>query len=130
NAMCVGWINHEDIQQGIAAGVCNTVINAGRDTGMDGSHGAKFSSQEIDETEEDTSAVALGYPHIEKRLIDACLEVIQSDALVGMQDMGAEGLTSSASEMASAAGTGMEMNLDLVPKREKNMDAYELMLSE
>src|SRR5699024_1400657 len=72
----------------------------------------------------------LGDPHIEKRLIDACLEVNQSDALVGMQDMGAAGLTSSASEMASAAGTGMEMNLDLVSQREKNMDAYELMLSE
>ena len=130
NAMCVGLINHEDIQKGIAAGVCNTVIYAGRDTGRDGIHGATFSSEEIDETEENTSAVALGDPHIEKRLIDACLEVIQSDALVGMQDMGAAGLTSSASEMASAAGTGMEMNLDLVPQREKNMDAYELMLSE
>jgi len=130
NAMCVGLINHEDIQKGIAAGVGNTVIYAGRDTGRDGIHGATFSSEEIDETEENTSAVALGDPHIEKRLIDACLEVIQSDALVGMQDMGAAGLTSSASEMASAAGTGMEMNLDLIPRREKNMDAYELMLSE
>lgn len=130
NAMCVGLINHEDIQKGIAAGVGNTVIYAGRDTGRDGIHGATFSSEEIDETEENSSAVALGDPHIEKRLIDACLEVIQSDALIGMQDMGAAGLTSSASEMASAAGTGIEMNLDFVPQREANMDAYELMLSE
>lgn len=67
---------------------------------------------------------------MEKLLIEACLEVIHSDALVGMQDMGAAGLTSSASEMASKAGTGMEMDLDLVPQRERNMTAYELMLSE
>lgn len=130
NAMCVGLIEHQDIQKGIAAGVGNTVIYAGRDTGRDGIHGATFSSEEVEEKEENTSAVALGDPHIEKRLIDACLEVIQSEALIGMQDMGAAGLTSSASEMASAAGTGMEMNLDLVPQREANMDAYELMLSE
>ncbi len=130
NAMCIGLINHDDIQKGIAAGVGNTVIYAGRDTGRDGIHGATFSSDEVEESEENTSAVALGDPHIEKRLIDACLEVIKSDALIGMQDMGAAGLTSSASEMASAAGTGMEMNLDLVPQREADMDAYELMLSE
>ena len=130
NAMCIGLINHQDIQKGVASGVGNTVIYAGRDTGRDGIHGATFSSGEREESEENKSAVALGDPHIEKRLIDACLEVIQSDALVGMQDMGAAGLTSSASEMASAAGTGIEMDLDLVPLRKKNMDAYEIMLSE
>ncbi|TXL65663.1 phosphoribosylformylglycinamidine synthase subunit PurL [Cerasibacillus terrae] len=130
NAMCVGLIDHKDMQKGIAAGVGNIVIYAGRDTGLDGIHGATFSSGEVESEADNTSAVAIGDPHIEKRLIDACLEVIHSDALVGMQDMGAAGLTSSASEMASSAGTGMEMNLDYVPQREKNMTAYELMLSE
>src|SRR5699024_9191879 len=77
-----------------------------------------------------TSKVAIGDPDIEKKLIDACLEVTKSDALIGMQDMGAAGLTSSASEMASASGTGIELNLDHVPKRESGMNAYELLLSE
>lgn len=130
NAMCVGLIKHEDVQKGIATGVGNSVIYAGRDTGRDGIHGATFSSDEIEEGEEHTSAVAIGDPVIEKKLIEACLEVIQSDALVGMQDMGAAGLTSSASEMASKAGTGIELNLDLVPLREDTMNAYEVMLSE
>ncbi|TQS71893.1 phosphoribosylformylglycinamidine synthase subunit PurL [Ornithinibacillus gellani] len=131
NAMCVGLINHDDIQKGIAEGVGNIVLYAGRDTGRDGIHGATFSSDVVEgEAEENTSAVAIGDPHIEKRLIDACLEVIHSDALIGMQDMGAAGLTSSASEMASASGTGIEMNLDHVPQREENMNAYEMMLSE
>ncbi|MGM8364031.1 phosphoribosylformylglycinamidine synthase subunit PurL [Virgibacillus sp. W0181] len=131
NAMCIGLIDHADIQKGVASGVGNVVIYAGRDTGKDGIHGATFSSDVVEgEAESHTSAVAIGDPEIEKRLIDACLEVIQSDALVGMQDMGAAGLTSSASEMASAAGTGIEMDLDFVPQREENMNAYELMLSE
>src|SRR5690606_13657103 len=73
---------------------------------------------------------AAGNPFLEKRLIEACLEVIHSDALVGMQDMGAAGLTSSGSEMASKAGTGIVLNLDLVPQAEENMTAYEMMLSE
>ena len=131
NAMCVGLLDHEDMQRGIASGVGNVVIYAGRDTGRDGIHGATFSSDVVDGDKEDhTSAVAIGDPHIEKRLIDACLEVTESDALIGMQDMGAAGLTSSGSEMASAAGVGIEMNLDLVPQREENMNAYEIMLSE
>lgn len=130
NAMCVGLINHEDIQRGVASGAGNSVIYAGRDTGRDGIHGATFSSDELEEGEEHTSSVAIGDPVIEKKLIEACLEVIHSDALIGMQDMGAAGLTSSASEMASKAGTGVELNLNLVPQREKNMNAYELMLSE
>src|SRR5690625_1736007 len=130
NAMCIGLIDQEDIQRGIAEGVGNIVIYAGRDTGLDGIHGATFSSDEIAEDEEHTSSVAIGDPTIEKKLIEACLEVIQSDALIGMQDMGAAGLTSSASEMASSAGTGVELNLDKVPLREKNMNAYEIMLSE
>ena len=130
NAMCVGLIQHDDVQSGIASGVGNSVIYAGRDTGKDGIHGATFSSDEIDDGEEHTSSVAIGDPTIEKKLIDACLEVINSDALVGMQDMGAAGLTSSASEMASKAGTGVELDLDLVPLREDHMNAYEIMLSE
>lgn len=130
NAMVVGLVDHNDVQKGIAAGVGNTVIYAGGSTGRDGIHGATFSSDVVEGSEDNTSAVAIGDPHIGKKLIAACLEVIQSDALVGIQDMGAAGLTSSASEMASKAGTGMEMNLDLVPQREENMNAYEIMLSE
>ncbi|ASK61179.1 phosphoribosylformylglycinamidine synthase II [Virgibacillus phasianinus] len=131
NAMCVGLIDHRDIQKGIAAGIGNTVIYAGAATGRDGIHGATFASDDLaEDANKDRPAVQVGDPFMEKLLIEACLEVIHCDALVGMQDMGAAGLTSSASEMASKAGTGMEMNLDLVPQREQNMNAYELMLSE
>ncbi|GGJ97655.1 phosphoribosylformylglycinamidine synthase subunit PurL [Lentibacillus kapialis] len=131
NAMCVGLIDHDDVQKGIAAGVGNTVIYAGAPTGRDGIHGATFASDDLsDESDADRPSVQVGDPFMEKLLIEACLEVINSDALVGMQDMGAAGLTSSASEMASKAGTGITMNLDLVPQREQNMNAYELMLSE
>ena len=127
NAMVVGLLNHEDIQKGIAAGSGNTVIYAGAPTGRDGILGAAHSSD--DEENEDASPAA-GNPFLEKKLIEACLEVIHHDALVGMQDMGAAGLTSSGSEMASKAGTGMLLNLDLVPQAEKDMSAYEMMLSE
>ncbi|WP_404451320.1 phosphoribosylformylglycinamidine synthase subunit PurL [Virgibacillus necropolis] len=131
NAMCVGLIDHKDIQKGIAAGIGNTVIYAGAATGRDGIHGATFASDDLaEDANKDRPAVQVGDPFMEKLLIEACLEVIHCDSLVGMQDMGAAGLTSSASEMASKAGTGMEMNLDLVPQREQNMNAYELMLSE
>ncbi|MEW9676333.1 phosphoribosylformylglycinamidine synthase subunit PurL [Lentibacillus sp. L22] len=131
NAMCVGLIDHDDMQKGVAKGIGNTVIYAGAATGRDGIHGATFASDDlVEDANKDRPAVQVGDPFMEKLLIEACLEVIQSDALVGMQDMGAAGLTSSASEMASKAGTGMEMNLDLVPQRELNMTAYELMLSE
>ncbi|HLR70788.1 MAG TPA: phosphoribosylformylglycinamidine synthase subunit PurL [Pseudogracilibacillus sp.] len=127
NAMVVGLLDHKDIQKGIAAGVGNTVIYAGAPTGRDGIHGATHSSD--DEQSEDASPAA-GNPKLEKRLIEACLEVIHHEALVGMQDMGAAGLTSSGSEMASKAGTGMELYLDQVPQAEDNMTAYEMMLSE
>lgn len=131
NAMCVGLVNVKDIQKGIAAGVGNTIIYAGSKTGRDGIHGATFASTDLtEESESQQSDIQVGDPFVEKLLIEACLEVIQSDALVGMQDMGAAGLTSSASEMASKAGMGLEMNLDLVPQREENMTAYEMMLSE
>lgn len=127
NAMVVGVLDHDEVQKGIAEGVGNTVIYAGAPTGRDGIHGATHSS--ADEQSEDASPAA-GNPELEKRLIEACLEVIHHDALIGMQDMGAAGLTSSGSEMASKAGTGMLLNLDLVPQTEDNMSAYEMMLSE
>ncbi|MGE6631619.1 phosphoribosylformylglycinamidine synthase subunit PurL [Bacillus sp. NPDC077027] len=131
NAMCVGLINHEDIKKGLAKGVGNTVMYVGAKTGRDGIHGATFASEEFsDESEEKRSAVQVGDPFMEKLLLEACLEVIKNDALVGIQDMGAAGLTSSSAEMASKAGSGIEMNLDLIPQRETGMTAYEMMLSE
>ena len=97
NAMVVGLVDHGDVQKGLAAGVGNVVIYAGGDTGKDGVGGASFSSEVVDtEKEGNSSAVAIGDPQIGKKLMDACLEVIHSDALVGIQDMGAAGLTSSA----------------------------------
>ncbi len=129
--MCVGLIDTKDIQKGIAAGLGNTIMYVGSKTGRDGIHGATFASEDLSEdSESKRSNVQVGDPFMEKLLIEACLEVIHSDALVGIQDMGAAGLTSSASEMASKAGMGMEMNLDLIPQREENMTAYEMMLSE
>ncbi|MCI4128318.1 Phosphoribosylformylglycinamidine synthase subunit PurL [Bacillus licheniformis] len=131
NAMCVGLINHEDIKKGQAKGVGNTVMYVGAKTGRDGIHGATFASEEMsDQSEEKRSAVQVGDPFMEKLLLEACLEVIKSDALVGIQDMGAAGLTSSSAEMASKAGSGIEMNLDLIPQRETGMTPYEMMLSE
>ncbi|SEH88577.1 phosphoribosylformylglycinamidine synthase subunit II [Halobacillus karajensis] len=131
NAMCVGLIDHKDIQKGIAAGIGNTVMYVGAKTGRDGIHGATFASEELsEESEEKRPSVQVGDPFMEKLLIEACLDVIHHEALVGIQDMGAAGLTSSASEMASKAGTGMTMNLDLIPQREQDMTAYEMMLSE
>lgn len=131
NAMCVGLIDHKDIKKGLAQGVGNTVMYVGAKTGRDGIHGATFASEELtDQSDENRPAVQVGDPFMEKLLLEACLELIQSDALVGIQDMGAAGLTSSSAEMASKAGMGIEMNLDLVPQRETGMTAYEMMLSE
>ena len=131
NAMCVGLIDHKDIQKGLAQGVGNTVMYVGAKTGRDGIHGATFASEELTEqSDEKRPAVQVGDPFMEKLLLEACLELIHSDALVGIQDMGAAGLTSSSAEMASKAGMGIEMNLDLVPQRETGMTAYEMMLSE
>lgn len=131
NAMCVGLIDHQDIQKGQAVGVGNSVMYVGAKTGRDGIHGATFASEELSEqSEEKRPAVQVGDPFMEKLLLEACLELVKSDALVGIQDMGAAGLTSSAAEMASKAGSGIEMNLDLVPQRETGMTPYEMMLSE
>lgn len=131
NAMCVGLIDHKDIKKGQAHGVGNTVMYIGAKTGRDGIHGATFASEELTETsDEKRPAVQVGDPFMEKLLLEACLELVKCDALVGIQDMGAAGLTSSSAEMASKAGSGIEMNMDLVPQREKGMTAYEMMLSE
>ncbi|WP_316572894.1 phosphoribosylformylglycinamidine synthase subunit PurL [Neobacillus sp. YIM B06451] len=131
NAMCVGLIDHKDMKKGLASGVGNTVMYVGAKTGRDGIHGATFASEELtDDSEENRPAVQVGDPFMEKLLLEACLELVKSDALVGIQDMGAAGLTSSSAEMASKAGFGIEMNLDLVPQRETGMTAYEMMLSE
>lgn len=131
NAMSVGLLNHEDLKKGQAHGVGNSVMYVGSKTGRDGIHGATFASEEFSEDAEvESPDVQRGDPFVEKLLLEACLELVKSDALVGIQDMGAAGLTSSSAEMASKAGTGIEMNLDLVPQREEGMTAYEMMLSE
>ena len=131
NAMAVGLVDHGRMCKGLAKGVGNSVIYAGAPTGRDGIHGATFASVEFDsDTGQEPVALQIGYPEIGKRLMEACLEVVSSSALIGIQDMGAAGLTSSSAEMASKAGTGIEMNLDLVPQSEEHMTAYEMMLSE
>jgi len=129
NAMAVGVVEHGHLQKGLAAGVGNTVIYAGAPTGRDGIHGATFASEEFSDTAAEVSP-QVGHPEIGKRLMEACLALVESDALVGIQDMGAAGLTSSSAEMASKAGTGIELNLDLVPQAEEQLSAYEMMLSE
>lgn len=133
NAMCVGLIDHKDIQKGQAKGAGNPIMYVGAKTGRDGIHGATFASEEFSEGEESQrSAVQVGDPFMEKLLMDACLELIRehADILVGIQDMGAAGLVSSSSEMASKAGSGLHLNLDDVPQRETEMTPYEMMLSE
>lgn len=133
NAMCVGLIDHKDIQKGQAKGVGNSIMYVGAKTGRDGIHGATFASEEFVEGEEQQrSAVQVGDPFMEKLLLEACLELIldHSDILVGIQDMGAAGLVSSSAEMASKAGSGLKLYLDDVPQRETNMTPYEMMLSE
>lgn len=131
NAMCVGLIDHDQIQKGVAKGIGNPVMYVGAATGRDGIHGATFASEELnEESEAKRPAVQVGDPFMEKLLLEACLELIDTGAVAGIQDMGAAGLTSSSAEMASKAGNGIELNLDLVPQREKGMTPYEMMLSE
>jgi len=131
NAMCVGLIEHDMIQQGVAQGVGNPVFYVGPATGRDGIHGATFASEELtEESEAKRPAVQVGDPFMEKLVMEACLELIESGIVIGIQDMGAAGLTCSSAEMASKAGNGMELNLDAVPQREEGMTAYEMMLSE
>lgn len=131
NAMAVGLLNHDEIQKGRAAGVGNIVMYAGAKTGRDGIHGATMSSSELTvEEDNEFPVMQAGDPFLEKLVMEACLEIAKSDILIGMQDMGAAGLTSAAAEMASSAGYGVELNMDLVPQREEGMTAYEMMLSE
>ncbi|MCL0052033.1 phosphoribosylformylglycinamidine synthase subunit PurL [Peptococcaceae bacterium] len=131
NAMCVGLVDHNNIKKGIASGVGNLVMAVGARTGRDGIHGATFASEELSEdSASKRPAVQVGDPFMEKLLMEACLEMIEKGYVVGIQDMGAAGLTSSSCEMASRAGTGIQIDLLKVPRREEGMTAYELMLSE
>lgn len=131
NAFSVGVVKHKDIVRGTAYGVGNPVYYIGGDTGRDGVGGASFASQEItEESGSDTGAVAIGDAELGKRLREACLELIENGLVVGMQDMGAAGLTCSSCETASRSGTGIEIDVGLIPQREKNMTPYEILLSE
>ena len=131
NAMTVGLADKDKIFYSAAAGIGNPVVYVGSKTGRDGIHGATMASAEFDEkSEEKRPTVQVGDPFTEKLLIEACLELMNTDAIVAIQDMGAAGLTSSSFEMASKGGLGIEMDLDAVPMREEGMSAYEIMLSE
>jgi len=132
NVMCVGLLQGGRIIRGRAEGPGNPVILAGNRTGRDGIHGASLlASREFDEkAEEMRPAVQVADPFVEKLLIEACLELAQTDYLVGLNDLGAAGLTSASSEMASRAGTGLDIDISRVPRREPGMTPYEVMLSE
>ncbi len=131
NAMAIGLMETEEIVVSGAQGVGNPVLYVGSTTGRDGMGGASFASAELtDESEKDRPAVQVGDPFLEKLLIEACLEAFKTGAVVAAQDMGAAGLTCSTAEMASKGGVGIELDLDLVPAREKGMSAYEFLLSE
>ena len=131
NVFALGVARRDKIFTGTASGVGNPVIYVGSKTGRDGIHGATMASAEFDEaSEEKRPTVQVGDPFTEKLLLEACLEIMDSDAVIGIQDMGAAGLTSSSFEMAGRAGTGIIMHLDRVPIRESGMSPYEIMLSE
>ncbi len=131
NAMCVGIAKTDKIFYSKASGVGNSVVYVGSKTGRDGIHGATMASAEFDEnSEEKRPTVQVGDPFSEKLLLEACLELMKMDVIIAIQDMGAAGLTSSAVEMAGKGELGIELDLDKVPCREKNMSAYEIMLSE
>jgi len=131
NAMAVGLINRNKIFKGFAAGVGNYVVYVGSATGRDGIHGATMASDSFEQkADRSKTTVQVGDPFAEKLLLEATLEALDKNLVVGIQDMGAAGLTSSSFEMAGRAGNGLYLNLDLVPLRAKNMTAYEIMLSE
>ena len=131
NAMCVGLARQDKIFLSAAKGAGNPVVYIGSKTGRDGIHGATMASAEFSEdSEEKRPTVQVGDPFTEKLLLEACLELMATDAIIAIQDMGAAGLTSSSSEMADKGGSGIELDLDRVPQRETNMTAYEMMLSE
>ncbi|MDD2331343.1 MAG: phosphoribosylformylglycinamidine synthase subunit PurL [Candidatus Cloacimonetes bacterium] len=131
NAMAVGILDHSTLAKSAAQGVGNAVIYVGSKTGRDGIHGATFASIELtEESEEKRTAVQVGDPFLEKLLLEATLEVIHKKMVVAIQDMGAAGLTCSSSEMAGKGNVGIDIDVSLVPQREKGMSAYEIMLSE
>ena len=131
NAMAVGIVRHGDVAKAIAKGAGNLVMMVGSSTGRDGIHGATFASEEISaKSEAKRPSVQVGDPFTEKLLLEATLEAIQAGLIVGIQDMGAAGLTCSSTEMSAKGNSGMEINLDVVPLREESMTSYEIMLSE
>jgi phosphoribosylformylglycinamidine synthase len=131
NVFCLGVLRHEQLARGTAEGAGNPVFYVGAETGRDGLAGAAFASRELTEqSREDRPAVQVGDPFKEKLLLEACLELLARDAVAGIQDMGAAGLTCSTCETASRAGSGIEIDLTKVPKREPGMTPYEIMLSE
>jgi len=131
NVFCLGVLRHEQLARGTASGVGNPVFYVGAETGRDGLAGASFASRELTEqSREDRPAVQVGDPFKEKLLLEACLELLGHDAVAGIQDMGAAGLTCSTCETASRSGTGIAIDLAKVPKREPGMTPYEILLSE
>ncbi|HLL43763.1 MAG TPA: phosphoribosylformylglycinamidine synthase subunit PurL [Segetibacter sp.] len=131
NAMSVGIVKNGETVSATAAGIGNPVFIVGSATGKDGMGGASFASADItSESVEELPAVQVGDPFQEKKLLEACLEIIKTGAVVGMQDMGAAGIICSTSEMSAKGGVGMEIDLSKVPTRQKNMKAWELLLSE
>ncbi|MGM0420403.1 MAG: phosphoribosylformylglycinamidine synthase subunit PurL [Bacillota bacterium] len=131
NAMAVGLLDRDNLTTGAAAGIGNPVMIVGAATGRDGIQGASFASEELSEdSEKDRPAVQIGDPFMEKLLLEASLELIESGSVIGIQDMGAAGLTSSAAEMAARAGTGVTIDVAKVPTREQGMIPYEILLSE
>jgi phosphoribosylformylglycinamidine synthase subunit PurL len=131
NVFCLGVLRHEQLARGTASGVGNPVFYVGAETGRDGLAGAAFASRELtDQSREDRPAVQVGDPFKEKLLLEACLELLGHEAVAGIQDMGAAGLTCSTCETASRAGSGIEIDLAKVPKREPGMTPYEILLSE
>src|SRR6266481_4640665 len=131
NVFCLGVLRHDQLVRGAARGVGNPVFYVGAETGRDGLAGAAFASRELTEqSKEDRPAVQVGDPFKEKLLLEACLELLARDAVAGIQDMGAAGLTCSTCETASRGGTGIEIDLAKVPKREPGMTPYEILLSE
>jgi phosphoribosylformylglycinamidine synthase II len=131
NAMCVGLARADKIFLSAAKGAGNPVVYIGSKTGRDGIHGATMASAEFNEdSDEKRPTVQVGDPFTEKLLLEACLELMATDAIIAIQDMGAAGLTSSSAEMADKGGSGIELDLDRVPQREENMTAYDMMLSE
>ena len=131
NVFCLGLAQADKLVMGEASGVGNPVYYVGAKTGRDGIHGATMASAEFDEqSAEKRPAVQVGDPFMEKLLLEACLELMQTNALVGIQDMGAAGLTCSTSEMGSRGGVGIDIDVTRVPQRESGMTPYEIMLSE